>query len=219
MNFRDYHEIMNKLIMQVDISQIDFFIDLLFDSYNTGRMVFIIGNGGSAANASHFAEDLAKGTRIFSEQPKRIKALSLTDNFPFVTAQANDDGYETIFEQQLRTFANRGDLLIAISGSGNSPNIIKAVEWANANDLITVGVTGFDGGKLKRINQYSVHVPLKEMCTAESIHSIIFHYIILELHTRIEMDLDYIDSKDTDINTIKFEKILSMRDNGGRELV
>ena len=153
-------------------------------------MVFVIGNGGSAANASHFAQDLAKGTRLSLDQEKRIKALSLTDNLPFVSALGNDDGYETIFEQQLRTFATPADLLIAISGSGNSPNIIKAVEWANENELVTVGITGFNGGKLRQINKHSVHVPLDDMCTAESIHSIIFHYIVLELKEKIKVDIE-----------------------------
>jgi D-sedoheptulose 7-phosphate isomerase len=149
-------------------------------------MVFVIGNGGSAANASHLAQDLAKGTRSNLEQETRIKALSLTDNLPFVTALGNDDGYDTIFEQQLRTFASSGDILVCISGSGNSPNIIKAVEWANKNGLETVGITGFNGGKLKTLNKHSVHVPLNDMCTAESVHSIIFHYVIIKLQERMK---------------------------------
>jgi D-sedoheptulose 7-phosphate isomerase len=152
-------------------------------------MVFVMGNGGSAANASHFAQDLAKGTRLNLEQEKRIRALSLTDNLPFVTALGNDDGYHTIFEQQLRTFAKPGDILIAISGSGNSPNIIHAIEWANKNGLVTIGVTGFEGGKLRTINKYSVHVPLNDMCTSESVHSIIFHYVIIQLQKMIKEDL------------------------------
>jgi D-sedoheptulose 7-phosphate isomerase len=146
----------------------------------------VIGNGGSAANASHFAQDLAKGTKLNKDQARRLKALSLTDNLPFITAQGNDEGYESIFEQQLRTFAKPGDVLIAISGSGNSPNIINAVEWCNKNDIETIGITGFDGGKLTKIARHSVNVVLNDMCTSESIHSIIFHYVILELRERLE---------------------------------
>ncbi len=181
MEFKNYVTYLEKSIDSVDVSQVETFINLLYDAYKTRKMVFVIGNGGSAATASHLAQDLAKGTRTNLEQKDRIKALSLTDNLPFVTALGNDDGYDTIFEQQLRTFASPGDILVSISGSGNSPNIIRAVEWATKNELITVGVTGFNGGKLKTISKYSVHVPLNDMCTSESIHSIIFHYVILKI--------------------------------------
>jgi D-sedoheptulose 7-phosphate isomerase len=189
MDFKLYTEKLYNIIKSLDSLQIETFINILFDAYKTGKMVFVIGNGGSAANASHFAQDLAKGTRLDLEQEKRIKALSLTDNLPFVTALGNDDGYHTIFEQQLRTFAKPGDILIAISGSGNSPNIIHAIEWANKNGLVTVGITGFGGGKLKTINKYSVHVPLNDMCTSESIHSIIFHYVIINLQQMIKEEI------------------------------
>jgi len=181
MEFRNYVKYLEKSVDSVDISQVETFIDLLYDAYKSRKMVFVIGNGGSAANASHLAQDLAKGTRSNLEQKDRIKALSLTDNLPFVTALGNDDGYDTIFEQQLRTFASPGDILVSISGSGNRPNIIKDVEWANKNELVTVGITGFNGGKLKTLSKYSVHVPLNDMCTSESVHSIIFHYVILKI--------------------------------------
>ena len=103
-----------------------------------------------------------------------------------MTAQGNDEGYDSIFEQQLRTFAGKGDYVIAISGSGNSPNIVKAIEWANNNGLVSIGVTGYDGGKLKTMAHHTLHVPLNEMCTAESIHSIVFHYVILELREKFK---------------------------------
>lgn len=182
MLFKEYIKNMNSTIDALDEKQVTSFIDLLYKAYQEEKMVFVIGNGGSAANASHFAQDLAKGTRKNTEQAKRIRALSLTDNLPFITALGNDDGYDTIFEQQLRTFANPGDILICISGSGNSPNILKAANWANENKIITVGITGFDGGKLMRMSKYSVHVPLNNMYIAESIHSIIFHYVLNELN-------------------------------------
>jgi D-sedoheptulose 7-phosphate isomerase len=186
MNFNNYIEYLEKAIASVEHTQVESFIELLYRAYKNKKMVFVIGNGGSAANASHLAQDLAKGTRSTLEQETRIKALSLTDNLPFVTALGNDDGYDTIFEQQLRTFASSGDILVCISGSGNSPNIIKAVEWANKNGLETVGITGFNGGKLKTLNKHSVHVPLNDMCTAESVHSIIFHYVIIKLQERMK---------------------------------
>jgi len=186
MDFKNYINDLKKVIDSLDAKEVENFLNLLEDAYKNEKFVFVIGNGGSAANASHFAQDLAKGTRIKPDQPKRLKALSLTDNTPFITAQGNDDGYESIFEQQLRTFANKGDYVVAISGSGNSPNIIKAIEWADKNGLVTIGVTGFDGGKLKKIAHHTVNVVLNDMCTAESVHSIVFHYVILELRERFK---------------------------------
>lgn len=187
MDFTEYKKSLFSTVDALNYEEIDKLLDLLLNAFVNDNFVFVIGNGGSAANASHLAQDLAKGTRFNPEQVKRLKALSLTDNLPFVTAQGNDEGYDSIFEQQLRTFASQDDLLISISGSGNSPNIIKAVEWANKNGLITIGITGFDGGKLKKISHHSVNVALNDMCTAESVHSIIFHYVILELKERMKI--------------------------------
>jgi len=186
MDFKNYINDLKKVIDSLDINEVENFLNLLEVAYKNEKFVFVIGNGGSAANASHFAQDLAKGTRIKPGQPKRMKALSLTDNTAYITAQGNDDGYDSIFEQQLRTFANKGDYVVAISGSGNSPNIIKAIEWANNNGLVTIGVTGFDGGKLKKIAHHTVNVVLNDMCTTESVHSIVFHYVILELRERFK---------------------------------
>ena len=186
MEFNLYASRLNDIINKIDPNEINLLFNAIIESYKNDNTIFVIGNGGSAANASHFAQDLAKGTRLNLEQKKRIKALSLTDNLPFFSALANDDGYDVVFEQQLRTFANPDDLLIAISGSGNSSNIIKAVEWANKNNLRTFGVTGFDGGKLRKLAHNTLHIPLNDMCTSESIHSILFHYIILELQQYIK---------------------------------
>lgn len=186
MDFNSYKNLINDVMDSLDNNEINNLIDLLVDAYKNDKFVFVIGNGGSAANASHIAQDLAKGTRKSPEQIKRLKSLSLTDNTPFITAQGNDEGYDSIFEQQLRTFAKKGDYVIAISGSGNSPNIINAIEWANNNGLISIGVTGYDGGKLMKMAHHKMHVPLNEMCTAESIHSIIFHYVILELREKFK---------------------------------
>ncbi len=186
MDFNNYKKLINDTMNSLDLNEIDKFIELIADAYNNDKFVFVIGNGGSAANASHLAQDLAKGTRNSADQTKRLKALSLTDNTPFLTAQGNDEGYDSIFEQQLRTFAKKGDYVIAISGSGNSPNIINAIDWANNNSLVTIGVTGYDGGKLYKMAQHRLHVPLNEMCTAESIHSIVFHYAILELREKFK---------------------------------
>jgi D-sedoheptulose 7-phosphate isomerase len=185
MNYSEYKEYTMRALDSVDAQEVERFITSIFDAYERGAMVFVIGNGGSAANASHLAQDLAKGTCSSMAQEKRVRALSLTDNLPFLSALGNDEGYDQVFVQQLRTFCSPGDLLIAISGSGNSPNILRTVEYANANGVKTFGVTGFSGGKLREIANDTVHVPLNDMCTAESVHSIIFHYVILEMRERI----------------------------------
>lgn len=188
MSFEGYIKDLARILAKVKESQIDECKDILLRAYSDDSNIYIIGNGGSAANASHFAQDLAKGCRGGLDSSKRFRALSLTDNIPFITALANDDGYQCVYEQQLRTYAKSGDVLIAISGSGNSPNIIQAVVWANDNGLATVGVTGFHGGRLMEICQHKLHVPLDDMCTSESIHSILFHYIILEIQKHLGME-------------------------------
>jgi len=169
------------------------FIKILEHAYHHNRRIFMFGNGGSGATASHFCEDLAKGTLNGKKDIKRFKVISLTDNVPFILALANDEGYETIFEQQLRNLAEPDDVAIGISGSGNSPNVINAIEYANRNGLITVGMTGFDGGKLKKIARYLVHIPIDDMGITECVHSIITHYITDCLREKINMEYRYID--------------------------
>jgi len=185
MEFQSYLKYFTDTLDTLDQKEVEGFLDLLVDAYDNDRTVFIIGNGGSAANASHFANDLCKGTLKSMDQTKRLRAHSLTDNVALMTAYGNDEGYASIFEQQLRTYAKPGDVVVAISGSGNSPNVISAIEYANAHGLHTVGVTGFGGGKLKTMAQTTVHVPLNDMCTSESVHSVIFHYIAIELQKRL----------------------------------
>jgi D-sedoheptulose 7-phosphate isomerase len=182
-----FNEILNHL-PQIEINRV---ITSIIKIYDNNNKIFIIGNGGSAANASHFAQDLAKGVFLDQGVEKRIKALSLTDNTAYISALANDDGYDRIFEAQLRTFADPDDLLIIISGSGNSQNVLKAIEFAKTKGLITAGFSGYDGGKMKSMLDINVHIPLNEMCTVESVHSVIFHYIILELReilTKVEFN-------------------------------
>ncbi|MBS1912149.1 MAG: SIS domain-containing protein [Bacteroidetes bacterium] len=188
MNFSEYRAYTQRALESVNEGEITALVETLFDAYRRGAMVFVIGNGGSAANASHFAQDLAKGTRPSPDHPRPLRALSLTDNIAFFSALGNDEGYDKVFVQQLRTFCSPGDVLVAISGSGNSPNVLRAVEYANANGLHTVGVTGFSGGALHGIAAQRLHVPLNDMCTAESIHSIVFHYVILELQKLLAAD-------------------------------
>ena len=181
----EYLERVCAEIRRLDPAQLEKLSGLIEDAYHAGRFVFICGNGGSGANASHLCEDLAKCTLRDFENQKRLKVLSLTDNTPAILAWGNDEGYDRIFVEQLKNFASPGDLLLAISGSGNSPNILKAVEWANRHDLITVGITGFSGGKLRTLAHHSLHASVDDMGIAESLHQVVFHWIIDDLYRRL----------------------------------
>jgi len=185
MDIAKYLQAVQATINNLDPEVIASFATHLENAYISNQSIYVIGNGGSAANASHFAQDLAKG--IFFDAPvaKTMKAISLTDNIAHITAIANDTGYQNIFSAQLNTYAQDSDVLICISGSGNSENIMEAVKAAKQKNMFVIGVTGFDGGQLKSMSNFSVHVPLHEMCTVESIHSIIFHLIVLELRERL----------------------------------
>ena len=163
----------------------DRFVEALYSGFEAGRTVFMIGNGGSAANASHFAQDLAKGTLSSMSATRRFRVIALTDNIGFITALANDEGYDAIFEQQLRNLATAGDLLVAISGSGNSPNVIRAVEFARSIEMTVIGVTGFDGGKLKPLSDVSVHIPVDDMGMSEALHGVVFHLAMSRLRERL----------------------------------
>jgi len=168
-------------------------IQILEYAYHNNKRIFMFGNGGSGATASHFCEDLGKGTLNGKKDIKRFKAISLTDNAPYILAWANDEGYETIFEQQLRNLAEPGDVAIGISGSGNSLNVLRAIGYANKNSMITVGLTGYDGGKLKKIVNHVVHIPINDMGITECVHSIITHYITGYLREKINGEYKDID--------------------------
>ena len=180
----DYLERVCDEIRRLDRSQVETLSDLIEARYRDGRFVFIIGNGGSGANASHLCEDLAKCTLRNFHAQRRLKVLSLTDNVPWLMAVANDISYEAIFLEQLKNLGSAGDLLLAISGSGNSPNILRAVEWANDHGVETYGITGFDGGKLKALAHHGLHVPVDDMGVVESLHLVVFHWVIDDLNRR-----------------------------------
>lgn len=156
-----------------------------------GQAVFTCGNGGSAATAIHFAGDLAKGARAAGKPP--FKALSLCENISLVTAWANDECYDCIFAERLAPWVRPGDVLIAISGSGNSPNVLKAVEVARATGATTIGLAGFDGGRLRQESEICLAVPCHSMEQVEDIHLVICHFITtylrgLPLPPRAEQD-------------------------------
>jgi D-sedoheptulose 7-phosphate isomerase len=186
---RTFMERVGHELLRVDVKQIDNLADQIHRCYVEGRFVFIAGNGGSGSNASHFCEDLGKSTLrredFENDGKKRLKVLSLTDNTPYILAWGNDEGFDRVFVEQLKNLAGPGDLLIAISGSGNSPNILRAVDWANHRGLVTFGCTGYSGGKLRTLARHNLHVPLDDMGIVESIHLAIFHWVLGNLHARI----------------------------------
>lgn len=174
---------------RLDLSQTSGLADEIYSAYQDGRFVFICGNGGSGSNSSHFCEDLGKSTLrredFTNDSVKRLKVLSLTDNTPYILAWGNDEGFDRVFVEQLKNFASPDDVLIAISGSGNSPNILNAVEWGNRHNLRTWGITGYGGGKLKSLAKKNLHVPLDDMGLVESIHLVLFHWILNDVYGRI----------------------------------
>jgi len=184
-----YLERLQQEVGRVQEADLRRWSDLLFAAWENGQSVFIIGNGGSATTASHMAEDLGKSTLVesdlYDESARRLKVLSLTDNVGWISAVANDLDYDQVYVQQLMNYGDAGDLLIAISGSGNSANVIHAVEWGNRHQLTTFGLTGYDGGKLKQLQQDGLHVDLDDMGMVESIHLCLFHWVLNDLFARI----------------------------------
>jgi len=149
---------------------------ILEDARFHGNKVFIFGNGGSGSTATHFACDINKGASM--GQDKRHRIIALTDNIPTMLAYSNDMSYDDVFVEQLKNFIEPGDVVIGISGSGNSKNIIKAIEYANQLSNITIGITGYGGGKLREITTYSVNANRNDMQISEDVHMILVHLMM-----------------------------------------
>ena len=165
-----------------DIEQV---VDLLYAAYEQGRSVFLFGNGGSAALASHFACDLSKGTVPAEVPEKRFRVLALTDNVPLITAWANDASYQQVFAEQLRNFIQAGDIAFGISGSGCSPNVLLALEVAREARATTVGLTGFKGGKMPQLCDHCIVIPSDNMQIIEDLQLSITHAVFTVLRHRI----------------------------------
>jgi D-sedoheptulose 7-phosphate isomerase len=181
---RNYLAYAQTVLQRIDTAEVGRFIETLLSARERGCTIFFIGNGGSAATASHFANDISIGTNAYD---KPFRALSLTDNVPLITAVGNDFGYDQIFVRQLRVLGKRGDVLVGISASGNSPNVLKAFEYANGAGITTVAVTAFDGGKMKGLAAQGIHVATgpKEYGPAEDAHMVLDHLIGAYLMRRI----------------------------------
>jgi len=165
-----------KLKETIDLISIDDFnkvIEVLEEGREAEKSIFVMGNGGSAATASHYVCDFNKGIAVTGK--KNYKFICLNDNIPTLMAIANDLSYEDIFVEQLKTYFKAGDIVLGISGSGNSMNVIKALEYANNNGGITIGFTGYNGGKMIKICQYNVHIPVNDMQITEDLHMVLDH--------------------------------------------
>jgi D-sedoheptulose 7-phosphate isomerase len=173
---KSYFSYLKEIFDKINLSEIRSFIEILLAARERGATVFFMGNGGSAATASHFANDLAFGT---NEYDKPFKIMSITDNVPVLTALGNDYGYDQIFIRQLKIYGKKGDVLVGISASGNSQNLINAFEYASIANIKTVALTAFDGGRIKKMADNAIHIPTenKEYGPAEDIHMIIDHLV------------------------------------------
>jgi D-sedoheptulose 7-phosphate isomerase len=164
-----------RALEALDLEKVSQTIEILAAARNQGRRIFVCGNGGSASTASHFATDLVKGASF--GRPTRFRVMALTDSLPTITAYSNDVSYECVFVEQMKNFAEPGDILIAISSSGNSPNVLRAVEYGNSLGCRTIALTGRDGGKLGPLAQLNIQVSHPHTGRIEDLHVIVLHMI------------------------------------------
>jgi D-sedoheptulose 7-phosphate isomerase len=173
---KSYFHYLTEIFKKIDLYEVQSFVDMLLSARDSGSVIFFMGNGGSASTASHFANDLAFGV---NEYEKPFKVMSITDNTSVITAIGNDYGYDDIFLRQLKIYGKSGDIVVGISASGNSQNLINAFEYATSVEIKTVALTAFDGGKMKEIADQGVHIPTgdKEYGPAEDLHMILDHLV------------------------------------------
>ncbi|MGI8741018.1 MAG: SIS domain-containing protein [Bryobacteraceae bacterium] len=176
MNFADrYKTALADTIATIDTNRVEQATHWFDEARAQSKHIFVCGNGGSASTASHFACDIVKGASY--NRDARFRIMALTDSLPTLTAYSNDVSYESVFVEQLRNFAQPGDLVMGISGSGNSPNVLRAFEYANSIGCKTIALTGRDGGKLGPLAQLNIQVPVPHMGRIEDAHMIICHMI------------------------------------------
>lgn len=182
----EYITTLKTTLERVAPDSIDRLADRLFEAWQNDQQVFVFGNGGSAYTASHFITDMVKTASV--DGKKRLRAISLVDNYGLTTAVGNDIHYDQSFLFPLETFARPGDLAIAISGSGNSPNVVLACEWAKNHGLTMACLTGFGGGKIAELADIQVHVPSDNYGVIEDVHLSVGHIICHALKYRIESE-------------------------------
>lgn len=181
-----HFERLRDVIAAVPYEQIDAVAEILYRAYLNDKQVFVMGNGGSAATASHFASDLSKNTVVAGR--RRFRAICLNDNLPVITALANDLGYESVFVEQMRNLLRPGDVVIVVTGSGNSPNIIEALKYARSCSATTIAFLGFDGGKAKALVDAYIHIECNDYGLVEDVHYALGHFFREYFQNRIEQD-------------------------------
>lgn len=162
-------------IDRIDTGRVQQAIEWFREAREASRHIFVCGNGGSASTASHFACDMVKGASY--DRDSRFRIMALTDSMATITAYSNDVSYDCVFAEQLKNFAQPGDLVMCISGSGNSPNVLRAIEYANSIGCKTIALTGRDGGKLGPLAQLGIQVAVPHMGRIEDAHMIVCHMI------------------------------------------
>jgi D-sedoheptulose 7-phosphate isomerase len=170
----DYKTKLLRALETLDLETIGRAVEILNEAREQNRHIFVCGNGGSASTASHFVCDMLKGA---SQREPRFKIMALTDSLPTITAYSNDVGYSCVFTEQLRNFAQKGDVVMALSGSGNSANVVNALEYANSIGCRTIALTGRDGGKLGPLAGLQIHVADSHMGRIEDSHMIACHML------------------------------------------
>ena len=180
---KKYLQLLEKNLSALNILQINQIADVIQSAYDNGNTIFTMGNGGSGTTASHIVCDFNNGAS--AKLARKFKVMCLNDNVPSISAIANDISYDAIFKEQLKNFLRPGDIVIGISASGNSKNIIRAIEYANMSGATTIGFCGFDGGNLKKTAKYSIHVKTDDMKVTEDIHSIVSHIMMKMLSAEL----------------------------------
>lgn len=177
----EYFDKLQDVLAKVDQREIAAIASVFHDAYEQQKTILVMGNGGSGATASHMVCDLNKGACFHSD--KKFRVISLTDCMPMILALGNDVGFDSVFVEQLKAYARPGDVVLGISGSGNSPNVLRAVEYAKQLGCVTIGATGFGGGKLKEMVDHSFHVNVNDMQIVEDVHMILVHVLLRVLDT------------------------------------
>lgn len=170
-----YRSELFKTLDTLDLEKVGQTVAILTKARAEGRRIFVCGNGGSASSASHFATDMVKGAS--HGRTERFRIMALTDSLPTITAYSNDISYECVFVEQMKNFAEAGDVLIAVSSSGNSPNVLRAVEYGNSIGCRTIALTGRDGGQLGPLAQLNIHVPHAHTGRIEDAHMMVLHMV------------------------------------------
>ena len=179
----EYRKLLQETLSNLNLDSVGLMTSMFLEARKNGSKIYTMGNGGSAANASHAAGDFLKGASFGLE--KRFQIICLNDNTPSMMAIANDIGWDDIFIEPLRNLLKPNDIVIGISGSGNSKNILKAIHFANESNAKTIGMTGFNGGELKKISDLSIHSPAMDMEVAEDIHMAVFNMVKKEVMSEL----------------------------------